>query len=328
MIRVSSPTRVDLAGGTLDMWPLSMFVTRALTVNVAIDIYTHAQIEDCEKIILHSDDLKQTFEFASQKELFADTRPELSYFQEVIRYCQPKKNFRLQTRSESPMGGGLGGSSSLMISLLKAFFAFDRRDLPDVVKLTDIAHHLEAKILKTPTGIQDYVPAIQGGISFIECGVDGVKTSCLDVDPHVWSDHFLLVYTGRSHHSGLNNFEVLTKATQKNNETLTALQNLSGVAVEMKTLCQTQNWGRMSVLFELEYQNRLKLAPAFSSPEIKRLAEIASSFGINSVKICGAGGGGCVLIWCPSSQIKKQIEDQCEKEKFLPMAAKPVRKLS
>ncbi len=310
------------------MWPLSMFVTRALTVNVAIDIYTHAQIEDCEKVILQSDDLKQTFEFASQAELLADPRPELSYFQEVIRYCQPSKNFRLQTRSESPIGGGLGGSSSLMISLLKAFFAFDRRELPDVVRLTDIAHHLEAKILKTPTGIQDYVSAIQGGISFIECGVDGVKTTCLDVDPQVWNEHFLLIYTGRSHHSGLNNFEVLTKATQRNQETLTALQKLSDIAIQMKAVCQTQEWEKMPLLFEQEYQNRLKLAPAFSSPEIQRLAEIASSFGIKSVKICGAGGGGCVLIWCPSSQIKKQIEDQCEKEKFLPMSAKPVRKLS
>ena len=328
MIRVSSPTRVDLAGGTLDMWPLSMFVTRALTVNVAIDIYTHAQIEECEKIVLRSDDLKQTFEFSNQQELFADTRPELSYFQEVIRYCQPQKNFRLQTRSESPIGGGLGGSSSLMISLLKAFYAFDRREVPEVVTLTDIAHHLEAKILKTPTGIQDYVPAIQGGISFIECGVDGVKTSCLDVDPQVWNEHFLLVYTGRSHHSGLNNFEVLTQATKKNQDTLTSLQKLSDVAIQMKTLCQTQNWGQMPALFEQEYEHRLRLAPAFSSPEIKRLAEIASSFGIKSVKICGAGGGGCVLIWCPSIQIKKQIEDQCEKEKFLPMTAKPVPKLS
>lgn len=310
------------------MWPLSMFVSRALTVNVAIDIYTHATIKESSRIILQSEDLKQTFEFANLQELLSSTKPEVVYFQEVVRYCQPKKNFHLITRSESPIGGGLGGSSSLMISLLKAFFLFDNREMPSVVQLTDIAHHLEAKILKTPTGIQDYVPAIQGGISFIECGVDGVKTSCMDVEPEVWNEHFLLVYTGRSHHSGLNNFEVLTQATKRNEGTLQALQNLSNVAVQMKTLCQNQDWVQMPKLFEEEYTNRIQLAPAFSSPEIQRLAQIASSYGISSVKICGAGGGGCVLIWCPSGQIKKQIEEQCHKEKFQPMSAKPVRKLS
>lgn len=309
------------------MWPLSMFVTRAVTVNVAIDIYTHAQIKTCPKIVIQSEDLKKTFEFDSKEDLFRSPQPELSYFQAVIRYCDPDQNFHLITRSESPIGGGLGGSSSLMISLLKAFFAFENRVLPSVEKLTDIAHHLEAMILRTPTGIQDYVPSIQGGISFIECGVDGVKTSCLDVDPDIWSEHFLLVYTGRSHHSGLNNFEVLTQATQRNPQTLNALQNLSDVAVQMKVLCQNQAWSDMPKLFEQEYVNRLQLAPAFSSPEIKRLAEIAASYGISSVKICGAGGGGCVLIWCPSHQVKKQIEDQCYREKFQPMTAKPVSKL-
>jgi len=226
------------------------------------------------------------------------------------------------------MGGGLGGSSSLLISMLKAFFAFNQRPLPSVVELTNVAHHLEAKILKTPTGIQDYVPAIQGGISFIECGIEGVKTTCMDVDPEVWNAHFLLVFTGKSHHSGLNNFDVLTQATKKKPQTLNALQKLSEVAVDMKSLCQNQSWGDMPKLFEREYTNRLHLAPAFSSPEIQKLAGSASTFGISSVKICGAGGGGCVLIWCPSHQIKKQIEEQCYKEKFHPMTAKPVRKLS
>src|SRR4051812_42253318 len=39
----SAPTRIDLAGGTIDIWPLYLFHDDALTVNAAISLRAHAR---------------------------------------------------------------------------------------------------------------------------------------------------------------------------------------------------------------------------------------------------------------------------------------------
>ena len=75
MIKVKSPTRVDLAGGTLDMWPLYNFVKGATTVNVAIDIFTEVELEftDSKTIKIESADLNKTWDFENW-DLFFRTR--------------------------------------------------------------------------------------------------------------------------------------------------------------------------------------------------------------------------------------------------------------
>src|SRR3989442_9487548 len=40
----SAPTRIDLAGGTIDIWPLYLFHEGASTVNAAISLRAHAEI--------------------------------------------------------------------------------------------------------------------------------------------------------------------------------------------------------------------------------------------------------------------------------------------
>ncbi|RYF31225.1 MAG: hypothetical protein EOO38_31710, partial [Cytophagaceae bacterium] len=122
-IHIKSPTRVDLAGGTLDLWPLYLLVGgSASTVNVAIDIYTHAILEsrDDAAIVLESKDLQLKKEYGNLAEALADTDPRMILLQTQLRYWQPKQGFSLVTKSDSPVGGGLGGSSSLTISLMKA----------------------------------------------------------------------------------------------------------------------------------------------------------------------------------------------------------------
>ena len=44
-ILAKAPTRVDLAGGTLDIWPLYLFHPGAVTVNAAITRYAYCTIE-------------------------------------------------------------------------------------------------------------------------------------------------------------------------------------------------------------------------------------------------------------------------------------------
>ncbi|MBC7420161.1 MAG: galactokinase [Bdellovibrio sp.] len=332
-IHVKSPTRVDLAGGTLDMWPLYNFLGSALTINLAIDIWTKVEIKPraTSGIKIHSLDLKKEWEFSEFSTFFSALDPYLHLYQKVFeKFSAPlinlKFGFELITSSESPIGGGLGGSSSLVISILKATHQLLEIKMPATADLVFLAHNIEAEILKTPTGTQDYFPAVTGGLSFIDYTATGTKQTLFPIAGTPLEDHFLLVYTGRSHHSGLNNFEVLKSCVEGDLKVLSALEKIKDIALKMKECIQQKSWHELPKLFQMEFDARIELTPAFSSPEIEKLAKICVAAGALAVKICGAGGGGCVLVWVPPQQRERVIQ-VCQNEKFQCLNARPVNPL-
>lgn len=328
MIKIKSPTRVDLSGGTLDMWPLFNFVGQCRTINVAIDIWTLVDLDPTPgnpKIIIESLDYNQKWEFTNLSQFLSEADPKTMLYRAVIEFFKDKikSGFRLTTKSESPIGGGLGGSSSLMISMMKAFSEMTSFKFNDIHHMVHCAHNIESKILMTPTGTQDYYPAVSGGLSILDYGTEGIVDRVLDVTGTPLMDNFLLVYTGKTHHSGLNNFEVLKSCTQNDEKVLSALKGIKDISEDMYQAIQTKNWHEISGLFQREYTERIKLTPAFTSPEIEHLSKLVIANGATGVKICGAGGGGCVLVWVSPSQRQKVIE-ACEKEKFQCLKSKPV----
>jgi D-glycero-alpha-D-manno-heptose-7-phosphate kinase len=319
---------VDLAGGTLDLWPLYNFVGGATTINIAIDIMTTAEITPLEgdQIELISDDLNFRKSFSSLDQCLKDSDSKLALLKAQLEYWRPQQGFRLQTRSDSPVGGGLGGSSSLTISLLKAFGQFCQKPISDVHKMVEVAHNIEAAVLNTPTGTQDYYPAASGGINILKYHPDGISQEVLDKETSILAQNFMLVYTGKAHHSGLNNFEVLTKAVQKDPQTMQALRDLKQISEETTAAVHEGHWAALPDLFQREFKSRVKLAPAFSSPEIDKLAEVSLQAGASAVKICGAGGGGCVLVWTELAS-RERVQTACQGAGFQVLAAKPVGKL-
>ena len=180
--------------------------------------------------------------------------------------------------------------------------------------------------MRTPTGTQDYYAAVTGGLSFIDYGATGVAQKVISIDQTPFQDHFLLVYTGRTHHSGLNNFEVLKSAVEGDERVLEALRKLKDISNTMTQVIVKKQWGELPSLFQQEYEARIQLTPAFSSPEIEKLSEICIAAGALAVKICGAGGGGCVLVWVPPHQREKVVQ-VCQNEKFQCLSAQPVNPL-
>jgi D-glycero-alpha-D-manno-heptose-7-phosphate kinase len=327
-IVVKSPTRVDLAGGTLDLWPLYLFIHGASTVNVAISVYTTAEItpHSDESIVLETADLGIRKEYKNLQEALADKDPKMILLQTQLRYWKPTKGFTLKTASESPIGGGLGGSSSLTVSLMKAFAQFCGKPFSDVHHMVHTCHNIEAEILNTPTGTQDYYPAASGGINVLKYDYDGVKQEVLKVEGTALAENFMLVYTGKAHHSGMNNFEVMKDAVSKDPQTLQALHDLKVIAIDTEKAVRTGQWNQLGALFQKEFEARVRLAPEFSSPEIQKLAEVSLQNGAEAVKICGAGGGGCVLVWCPPSK-RQGVASACQNAGFQVMDAKPVSPL-
>jgi D-glycero-alpha-D-manno-heptose-7-phosphate kinase len=324
---------VDLAGGTLDLWPLYNFLDGAKTVNLAISISTQVELQPLtgSEIYLVSEDLAVARHYKNLQECLDDKDGKLKLLQVQLKYWKPEQGFKLTTRSQSPVGGGLGGSSSLTVSLLKAFDQWQMQKgnvshFKDVHALVHTAHNLEAEVLNTPTGTQDYYPAASGGLNCLSYSVDQIEQSVLGITSQEIESHFMLVYTGKSHHSGINNFEVMSQAVRKNPSTLEHLRALKVIAEETWQACKSSDYSKLPELFKREYVARTSLAKEFTSPEIEKLNEVALQAGADAVKICGAGGGGCVLVWVSPSK-RESVGEACQKEGFQVLDAKPVAPL-
>ncbi len=324
MIRVKSPTRVDLAGGTLDCWPLHLFVGDCVTVNIAIDIFTGCDLEPrTDKVLsLEIVDLKYKNEFPSLQAMLASSDRELLLVQKVLEYFQPDYGFNLKTYSQSPVGGGLGGSSSLCISLIRAFCQRSETQL-SADEAVHLAHNLEAKVIASPTGTQDYYPALLSGLNILHYRADGVRVENVPFSQDVFNQNMMLIYTGKAHHSGINNWQVIKAVIEGDQATLENLKEIARIAEDTAIACRQAEWHKLPPLFQREFNARIKLAPAFTSPEIEDLTRIIFETGGAAVKICGAGGGGCVMVWA-ESQLHERISLACQKRGFQTLKASPV----
>ena len=117
MIKSSAPTRIDLAGGTLDIWPLYLFFDNPPTLNAAINLYARVELKPRrdKKLIVESRDLGLRAQFSSLDRL-PDRHP-LILILKLLRYYRPKTGLELVTDCQAPAGSGIGGSSSLNIAL-------------------------------------------------------------------------------------------------------------------------------------------------------------------------------------------------------------------
>jgi len=324
MIKVQSPTRVDLAGGTLDCWPLYVMAGDCMTVNLAIDVMTGCELtpRSDRTIDVEISDLKFKKSFKDLNEFLSAGDEQLLLVQKVIDHFRPSEGFALKTFSQSPVGGGLGGSSSLCISLIKAFGGW-LGHTSSLYETVTLASNIEARVIKTPTGTQDYFPAIQPGLNIIHYRAAGVKLEPLSVPLAELSKNLLLIYTGRSHHSGINNWQVIKSVIEGNTSTLDALKEIAQISTEMAEACRRQSWSKLPQLFRYEFDSRVKLTASFTSTEIERLKILATTEGADAVKICGAGGGGCVLVWADPSR-HERIISACQKNGFQPIKIRPV----
>src|ERR1700736_3735741 len=203
-----APCRVDLAGGTLDIWPLYLFHVNSVTVNFAVNRYTTCMLETQPgtAITVRSVDLGVEESFGSLEELCDAKRPKLPLAARVLRYFAPPGGLRVETGSEAPAGAGISGSSALIIAMASALNRLTRRGLA-IEKLREIAQNIEAQIIRVPTGSQDYYPAMYGGVSAIELGVAGLHRVALPVDLEDFNQRIVLAYTGVPRNSGINNWE-------------------------------------------------------------------------------------------------------------------------
>ena len=291
-----SPCRVDLAGATLDIWPLYLFHRNPVTVNFAVNLYTHCNIvsRPGSEIVLRSLDLRREERFASLAELDAAKSYSLALPALLVKFFAPAGGLELETDSEAPAGAGISGSSSLMISVAAALNRLTRRGY-SLEKLREIAQNVEAQVIRVPTGSQDYYPAMYGGVSAIELSPAGITRHALPVRAAEMNQRFVLVYTGAPRNSGINNWEVLKAHIDGDRKIQRNFDHIAQAANEMRAALEKHDWAEAGRVMREEWSFRRRNAPGISTPMIDQLITAARRHGASAAKVCGAGGGGCVV---------------------------------
>ncbi len=295
-ISSQSPCRVDLAGGTLDIWPLYLFHDNAVTVNFAVNRYTRCtlKVREDRKIILRSKDLRREETFASIEALQLAKKYKLDLLALLLKFFSPSQGLELETESEAPAGAGISGSSSLMITVSAALNKLTGRGF-SIEKIREVAQNVEAQVIRVPTGSQDYYPAMYGGVSAMQMGPAGIDRHEIPVRAEDLNSRFVLAYTGEPRNSGINNWGVMKghidgdKAIQKNFERIAAISN------HMRGALERHDWQETGRLLREEWANRRKNSPGITTDLIDHLIAITRKAGSTGAKVCGAGGGGCVF---------------------------------
>jgi D-glycero-alpha-D-manno-heptose-7-phosphate kinase len=294
--------RVDLAGGTLDLWPLYLFHPGAVTVNMGVSVMTECRIipSSSKRITLISRDTRKQDNFPNISALLKAKRfnhPLAGYLcRFFLRSEQLISGFTLETHSESPAGAGISGSSALMISTTAALARFTGRRLGKE-KIREIAQNVEAQLIRVPTGCQDYYPALYGGVGAIRLAEDGIHREELAVDHAEVNSRFVLAYTGAPRQSGINNWEVFKAHVNGDKRVFRNFAHISKIAQQMECAVKAESWNEVARLLREEWKLRKTNAPGITTPLIERLMSAATKQGARAAKVCGAGGGGCVIFF-------------------------------
>ena len=316
-ISVTVPCRIDLAGGTLDVYPLYLFENGGLTVNAAIDIFGRVVVEqrDDAEIHIRSADHGSEEAFSDLDEMESHMGGDLDLAKKALRfYCRasdgtigPRRGLNISMDAEAPRGSGLGTSSALLMALSCALNELGNLGLSRE-RIIDLGANIEAQVISIPTGKQDYVPPMFGGICSTWFDVDGHHTERLDQGSNLvglLNQRLILSFTNITRFSGITNWAMLKRYIEGEGETTTHMQRIKEVAIAMRQSLVGLDLDEFARLLSVEWENRKALAQGVSTPEIDDMIAAASSAGARASKLCGAGGGGCIITYAEPEDISQ-----------------------
>jgi D-glycero-alpha-D-manno-heptose-7-phosphate kinase len=296
-VTVRAPVRADLAGGTLDLWPLYLFHPGSRTVNVAISFFAESEV--CETgtggIEIHLTDQQYRHRYESLQEMSND--PKAALLHRALEHFK-LTGIRITTRTDAPRGSGLGGSSALAITLVRALSEMAGNPI-EGEDLIFLVRDLETRLLGVPAGIQDYYPPVFGGLGSLHLNPGKPARHPLQISVHDLGAHMLLHYTGIAHFSGTNNWELYKRQVEKKKKVDRGLALIAETSIEMERALDSGNYEAAGAALGKEWEARKALIDGISTPEIEAAISAATEAGAWAGKVCGAGGGGCIVFLFP-----------------------------
>jgi len=207
----------------------------------------------------------------------------------------------VELASDAPPGSGLGGSSALVTACVGALAALADRSMP-APEVARVSYAIEREDLGIVGGWQDQFAAAFGGFNLLEFSADGVAVTPLSVGGEAIAElraHLLLCYSGRVRTDlGLIDTQIRMYAEGRE-ETIVGMKQLHEMAYEVRDAIESADVASLGGLLREAYESKRRMNPRITEgAPIERLLEAAHEAGAAGGKICGAGGGGYLLLAC------------------------------
>jgi len=286
-----TPLRISFAGGGTDM-PDFYLKQPGAVLSTAIDKYLYVTIKRHGG--LYDENYRLNYSTTEQAGHLNEIENDIA--RECFRLLKVKPPIYMSTVADLPGLSGLGSSSSFAVGLLHALHSFvGERVSPG--QLAEEAAKVEVEILESPIGKQDHYAAAFGGLCLFQFQSDGQVTIEPQHLPKGQLDslftHMLLFWTG----IWRNSSSVLTEQKQNSDQNVENLLSMREQAQELRDLIQNGfTPDRLGTVLDVGWQLKKKLASGISNPIIDDWYHKARNAGASGGKLCGAGGGGFMLI--------------------------------
>jgi len=300
MIISKTPLRISFVGGATDLKAFYKYHT-GMVISTAIDKYMYVVVNKRFK-----DDIRLSY----TKTEIVDRPDQLEHdlVKEALKRTGITSGIEINTIADVPgQGTGLGSSSSLIVGLLNALYAFKGRK-KSIEQLAKEACQIEIDVLSKPIGKQDQYIAAYGGLNHIIFNKNGrvdVKRIPIKRDTkNKFDSNLLLFYIDKTRKSD----NILTE--QKNNtenkaQTRQSLIKMRDLVEPMKKCLINQQLDRAGELLHQNWIEKKQLANTIANQKINFLYQEAIKAGALGGKICGAGGGGFLLFYCQKGKQDK-----------------------
>jgi D-glycero-alpha-D-manno-heptose-7-phosphate kinase len=291
MIVTQTPLRVSFAGGGTD---LEAYWTEreGFAVSMAIDRFAHVIVTE-----RFDDDIALNY---TRKEIVSKVDSiGHDLIREAMRMTGVERGVEVTLLSDLPAGGsGLGSSSSFTVGLLSALYAH-RGEAVTAERLAREACAIEIERLGKPTGKQDQYVAAYGGLCGLRFRRDGrVDVERIPIPPEALRElesQLHLFYTGRTR----NAHPILREWTRHVPDRRAVLDEIRALALALREELARGDLQGLGSRLHASWELKRQLAPGISDPPIEAMYELARAHGALGGRLCGAGGGGFLLVCCP-----------------------------
>ncbi len=337
--KVVAPSRADLAGGTLDLWPIYCLVGGGRTINVALDLFATAAFEVSENDKFSIEVTHSTGATASSNGPWdpktIETLPDFLRFPVFIlnsyllaRAELPRKRIRIHLESQVPPKSGLGGSSTLCVAIARGLTRVFGHYVEQgwQWRLLNWVKDVEAGFLRVPTGTQDYLAAMFGGLQCYRSEFGFMESTGYPEQTFAQlSERMLILFSGELHQSGLTNWEVFRRTFEGDMAVQGGFEKLKQLTetLDQALLAASVDWKIVGKYFQEEWQIRKGIFQVHTT-RLEEVMQFLITQKVLGAKVCGAAGGGSLMALIEPGRMK-EVAKACEQQGIHVLSAKATR---